>query len=91
VRRREFREAVVDVLARAWPIEDPDSEDFDERHGPGPDAATPVHALVVVDWQGSDGERWMSHHCMLGNGDDAPVWIAVMLAREVIDWDEGDE
>lgn len=85
--RSEFREALVDLLARAWPIED----EADERDNAPPDAATPVHALLVVDWQGSDGKRWLSYHGALGNGDDAPEWITTMLANEVVEWDEDDE
>lgn len=87
MRRREFRAELVDLLVRAWPIEDAD----DDRDDAPPDAATPVHLLLVVDWQGSDGKRWISYHGALGSGDEAPPWIDQMLAHEVIEWDEDDE
>jgi hypothetical protein len=80
---KELRAEILSLLARAVPFEDRDEEGEET-----PDAGVPTAVLVVVEWQASDGQRWLSRMGMLGNGQEAPRWTSRMLAREVIDWDQ---
>jgi hypothetical protein len=78
----ELRAEILSLLARAVPFGERDEEDEET-----PDSGVPTAVLVVVEWQASDGQRWMSQMGMLGNGQEAPRWTREMLAREVSHWD----
>jgi hypothetical protein len=79
----ELRTAILSLLARSVPFGERDEEDEET-----PDSGVPTAVLIVVEWQASDGQRWLSRMGMLGNGQEAPRWTSEMLAREVVNWDQ---
>lgn len=82
----EFRRELLDLLGRATPFADEPGED-DEL----PEGGVATAVLVVVEWQASDGARWLSRIGTLASGDAPPRWTMEMLAREALTWDEGSE
>lgn len=80
----EFRTEVLSLLARSTPFDDPDEPDD------VPEGGIPTAALVMVEWQSTDGDRWLSRVGMLASGQSAPRWTIEMLAREALTWDEKD-
>lgn len=86
----EFRAELLDLVGRAWPLnydgdDDPYAVPDDDET---PDAGVPTAVLLVMEWQGSDGQRWMSRVGALGSGASAPRWTVEMLAREALHWDD---
>jgi hypothetical protein len=79
----EFQSEVLSLLSRSTPFED---HDFDDEETP--DSGVPTAVLMVIEWQGSDGNRWLSRLGMFGNGQRAPRWTIEMLAREAIHWED---
>jgi hypothetical protein len=78
----EFQSELVSLLSRATPFDDKDDEDEET-----PEAGVPTAVLIVVEWQASDGNRWISRVGMFGNGQRAPRWTLEMLAREALNWE----
>jgi hypothetical protein len=76
-----FRAELLELVSRAVPMYDPGEDELDEPH-----EGVPTAVLVVVEWQGDDGKRWLSTTSALGSGQVAPSWTARMLAREALDW-----
>jgi hypothetical protein len=76
----EFREQVLNLLAQAVPFGD-DTNDEET-----PDAGVPTAVLIMVEWQATDGNRWLSCLCFFGNGSPAPRWTTEMLAKEALEW-----
>lgn len=76
-----FRRELLDLVGEAVPL----VGDHD-REPDVPRAGVPIACLVVVEWQGDDGARWLSRLCALSSGDEAPRWTAEMLAREALHW-----
>ena len=79
----QFRAELLDLLARSVP--------FAEVGDEAPDVGVPTAVLVVLEWQASDGKRWLARDACLGSGQDAPDWTDRMLAQEALDWDLGDD
>jgi hypothetical protein len=79
----EFRRELLDLLPRATPFSDELDRD-DEL----PEGGVPTAVLLVVEWQASDGKRWLSRIGTLASGDDPPGWTLRMLAREALTWDD---
>jgi hypothetical protein len=89
----EFRRELLDLLGRATPfggdVDDPEHEQaVEEQDDELPEGGVPTAALVVVEWQATDGKRWLSRAGVLGSGDSAPRWTVEMLAHEALTWDE---
>jgi hypothetical protein len=91
---RTFRTRFADLLNEAWPVEiDPDDNvagetQTNDDEGPElPEGAVMTAAALVVEWQGSEGTRWLSRYGTLGNGDALPRWSLEMLYREGLHWD----
>lgn len=82
----EFRRDLLDLVSRAVPMVENEA-DADERL---PEGGVPTAVLIVVEWQGDDGRRWLSRLAVLGSGDPAPPWTQRMLAGEAVEWDRGD-
>src|SRR5215510_8727483 len=73
-----FRRELVDLLARSVPFTDlPDDE-----------TGVPTAVLVVLEWQGDDGNRWLAISSCLGSGQPAPPWTERMLAWEALHWND---
>lgn len=77
----EFGRELLELLGRSTPFADGEQEGI-------PSAGIPTAYLVVVEWQGDDGRRWLSRVGGLGNGDKAPIWTVEMLAREALHWSD---
>src|SRR5262245_43320689 len=73
-----FRRELVDLLARSVPFTD----------APDDETGVPTAVLVVLEWQGDDGNRWLAISSCLGSGQPAPPWTERMLAWEALHWND---
>lgn len=82
----DFRRELLELCGRAVPFAGETGDDE-----PVPDGGVPTAVLIVVEWQGDDGHRWLSSTSALGSGQIAPIWTARALAYEALHWEADDK